>query len=443
MTVGGSAVRGRGATVRTRPDVAAAVVGLPEPVPAVTGNGARALPTRLTKSQARRIALAAQGFGAPRPAPGTATARHIQRVIDTVGIVQIDSVNVLSRSHYLPFFSRLGPYDTTLLDRARDRAPRRVIEYWAHEASLVPPATWPLLNFRMTRAHEDAWGGMRRVKRDHPELVEAVRQEVVARGPLTSRQVELALEHDVPRGTEQWGWNWSLVKAALEHLFWSGEITSAGRTPQFERRYASLARVLPREVAARAIDPADRPSDTEAFRQLMLIAGRALGVGTEQCLRDYFRLKPEQAKPAIAALVDAGHLVEVTIDGWKRTAYLDPLARRPRKVTAAALLSPFDSLIWQRDRTAALWGFDYRLEIYVPAPKRVYGYYVLPFLFGEHLVARCDLKADRQAGALVVRSVHWEAGASEAARAALDSELQLMARWLGLERVVGAEAETL
>jgi uncharacterized protein YcaQ len=437
MTVGGFAVGGRGASARNQPDVAAADLGPPEPVPAVTGNGARALPTRLTKSQARRIAIAAQGFGVSRPAPGTATARHIQRVIDTVGIVQIDSVNVLSRSHYLPFFSRLGPYDTTLLDRARDRAPRRVVEYWAHEASLVPPATWPLLNFRMKRAHEDAWGGMRQVKRDHPELVEAVRQEVVARGPLTSRQVELALEHDVPRGTEQWGWNWSLVKAALEHLFWSGEITSAGRTPQFERRYASLARVLPREVAARATDPGDRPSDAEAFRQLMLIAGRALGVGTEQCLRDYFRLKPEQAKPAIAALVDAGHLVEVTIDGWKRTAYLDPLARRPRKVTAAALLSPFDSLIWQRDRTAALWGFDYRLEIYVPAPKRVYGYYVLPFLFGEHLVARCDLKADRQAGALVVRSVHWEAGAPEAARGALDAELRLMAGWLGLERVVG------
>jgi uncharacterized protein len=441
MTGGSSAITGRGTTITgqgaTSGGAPAATVGAVRPRPAATGNGASPMPTRLTKSQARRIALAAQGFGVARPAPGTATARHIQRVIDTIAIVQIDSVNVLSRSHYLPFFSRLGPYDTTLLDRARDRAPRRVIEYWAHEASLVPPSIWPMLNFRMKRAHEEAWGGMRRVKRDHPELVEAVRQEVIARGPLTSRQVELALEHDLPRATEQWGWNWSLVKAALEHLFWSGEITSAGRTAQFERRYAGLARVLPRDVAAGAIEPGDRPSDSEAFRDLMLIAGRALGVGTEQCLRDYFRLKPEQAKPAIASLVDAGHLVEVSIDGWKRPAYLDPLARRPRKVTAAALLSPFDSLIWQRDRTAALWGFDYRLEIYVPAPKRVYGYYVLPFLFGEHLVARCDLKSDRRAGALVVRSVHWEAGAPDAARAALAAELRLMAGWLGLHSVVG------
>jgi uncharacterized protein YcaQ len=363
--------------------------------------------------------------------------RHIQRVIDTVGVVQIDSVNVLTRSHYLPFFSRLGPYDTTLLDRARDRPPRRVVEYWAHEASLIPPETWPLLNFRMKRAHEDAWGGMRRVRRDHPELVEAVRQEVVQRGPLTSRETELALEHDVPRGHVQWGWNWSLVKAALEHLFWSGEIGSAGRTAQFERRYASLARVLPIDVAARVLDPADHPSDVEAFRTLMLIAGRAHGVGTEQDLRDYFRLGPDQARPALAALLETGDLVEVTVDGWKRPAYLDPLARRPRRVNASALLSPFDSLIWYRDRTAALWDFDYRLEIYVPAAKRVHGYYVLPFLFGEHLVARCDLKSDRQTGALLVRSVHWEPGARDEARQALSGELRLLAGWLGLERVTG------
>ena len=281
-------------------------------------------PVPLTRAQARRIALAAQGFLDPRPAPGSATMRHVQRVVDRVQVVQIDSVNVVARSQYLPFFSRLGPYDTALLDRARDRAPRRLVEYWAHEASLVPPSTWPLLDFRMQRAHADAWGGMQRVAQEHPALVEAVRAEVVARGPLTSREVEAALEHDLPRDREDWGWNWSLVKNALEHLFWAGEITSAGRTTQFERRYASLERVLPRAVAEVSLDPARRPSPEDAFRELVMIAARAHGVGTEQCLRDYFRLKPEQARPALASLVAEGRLVRATIEGWKRPAYLTP-----------------------------------------------------------------------------------------------------------------------
>ena len=394
-----------------------------------------AAPVRLSQAQARRIALAAQGFADPRPEPGQATMRHLQRVIDRVQVVQIDSVNVLSRSHYLPFFSRLGPYDRALLDRARDRAPRRLVEYWAHEASLIPPQTWPLLDFRMQRALSDSWGGMQRVARQHPELVEAVRDEVVRRGPMTSRQLESALEHDLPRERDQWGWNWSLVKNALEHLFWSGQITSAGRTMQFERRYAALERVLPREVAALAVEPALRPPHEVAFRELMLLAARAHGVGTEQCLRDYFRLKPEQARPALVSLVAEGQLVPATIEGWKRPAYLDPQARRPRRVEAQALLSPFDSLIWQRDRTAALFGFDYRLEIYVPAHLRVHGYYVLPFLYRESLVARCDLKADRAAGVLRVNAVHWEPGAAPEAKAALDAELASMAHWLGLREV--------
>ena len=397
-----------------------------------------AAPVRLTKAHARRIALAAQGFAEPRPAPGQATMRHLQRVIDRVGVVQIDSVNVLVRSHYLPFFSRLGPYDRSLLERARDRAPRRLVEYWAHEASLIPPQTWPLLDFRMQRALSDAWGGMQRVAREHPELVGAVLDEVVQRGPLTSRQVEAALEHDLPRERDQWGWNWSLVKAALEHLFWSGQISSAGRTTQFERRYAALGRVLPRPVAEVAADPASRPPHDVAFRELMMISARAHGVGTEQCLRDYFRLRPEQARPALESLVAEGALLPATIEGWRRPAYLHPEARRPRGVHAQALLSPFDSLIWQRDRTAALFGFDYRLEIYVPSHLRVHGYYVLPFLYGEHLVARCDLKADRTAGVLRVHAVHWEPDAPPEAKAALADELEQMAAWLGLADVAGA-----
>ena len=393
--------------------------------------------TRLTQAQARRIAIVAQGFTDPRPAPGEATVRHLQRVIDRIGIIQIDSVNVVTRSQYLPLFSRLGPYDTALLDRARDVGPRRLVEYWAHEASLIPPQTWALLNFRMKRALSDSWGGMQRVALEHPELVHAVFAEVTARGPLTSRQLESALEHDLPRDKTEWGWNWSLVKAAVEHLFWAGQISSAGRTSQFERRYASLERVLPKTIAAQSISPEVRPSDEDAFRQLMMIAAKAHGVGTEQCLRDYFRLKPEQARPALKALVATGELATVSVDGWRRPAYLHKDVRIPRRVHAEALLSPFDSLIWQRDRTLALFDFHYRLEIYVPAHLRVHGYYVLPFLFGDTLVARVDLKADRAANTLRVHAIHWEPGAPPEAKPALERHLADMASWLGLGAIAG------
>ena len=385
----------------------------------------------LSTRAARRIALAAQGFARPRPPePGT---RDVQRVVDTVAVVQIDSVNVVVRSQYLPFFSRLGPYDRRLVDRARDVAPRRVVEYWAHEASLVPPSIWPLLDFRMRRAREDAWGGMRRVARDHPDLVAAVLAEVARRGPLTSREVEVALAHDLPREREEWGWNWSLVKTALEHLFWSGEVSSAGRTTQFERRYALPSRVLPPALRGPALDIAARPSEDEAFRRLVEISARAHGVGSEQCLRDYFRLAPEQARPAIASLVADGTLLPATIEGWHRPVYLHRDARRPRRVTARALLSPFDSLVWQRNRTRAIFGFDFRLEIYVPEAQRVHGYYVLPFLLGEDLVARVDLKSDRAAGVLRVRNCTWETGrGGPEDRAELDAELTQLATWLDL-----------
>jgi hypothetical protein len=289
----------------------------------------------------------------------------------------------------------------------------------------------------MKRALYDSWGGMQRVARDHPELVQAVFAEVTSRGPLTSRQLEAALEHDLPRERTEWGWNWSLVKAAVEHLFWAGQISSAGRTSQFERRYASLEHVLPKTVVGQSVSAMDRPPDAEAFRRLMLIAAQALGVGAEQCLRDYFRLKPGEARPALAALVAAGDLVPVTIEGWKRPAYLHKDARIPRKVHVEALLSPFDSLIWQRDRTLALFDLRYRLEIYVPAHLRVHGYYVLPFLYGDTLVARVDLKADRAASTLRVHATHWEAGAPPEARLALARRLAELASWLGLGSVTG------
>jgi uncharacterized protein YcaQ len=392
---------------------------------------------RLTQAQARRIAIAAQGFADPRPVPGAATMRQVQRVIDRVGIIQIDSVNAVTRSQYLPFFSRLGPYDTALVDRARDVAPRRLVEYWAHEASLIPPQTWALLNFRMKRGLSDSWGGMQRVAREHPELVQTVFAEVASRGPITSRQLETALAHDLPRDKSEWGWNWSLVKSALEHLFWSGQISSAGRTSQFERRYATLERVLPKNVAVQSISPSLRPSDDDAFCELMLIAAKAHGVGSEQCLRDYFRLKPDQARPALEALVASGDLSRVSIDGWKRPAYLHKDARIPRSLHAEALLSPFDSLIWQRDRTLALFDFRYRLEIYVPVGQRVHGYYVLPFLYGDALVARVDLKADRAADVLRAHAIHWEPGAPPEARPALERHLASMAAWLELGAVAG------
>lgn len=392
----------------------------------------------LTPAAARRIAIAAQGLARPRP-QHTPTTRDLQRVVETVGLVQIDSVNVVARSQYLPFFSRLGPYDSALLDRMRDRAPRRLVEYWAHEASLMPPSTWPLMEHpRMRRALDGSWGGMQRVAREHPEVVAAVLEEVRSGRPRTTRELEAALGHRRDGEREHWGWNWSLAKHALEHLFWAGQISSAGRTTQFERRYAALERVVPPAHAQVWLDPTARHSEPDAYVELVRISARAMGVATEADLADYFRLERRQVRPAIDTLVEVGELEPVAVTGWPQPAWLHVDARRPRAVHGRALLSPFDSMVWCRPRVERLFGFHYRLEIYTPAAKRVHGYYVLPFLLGDELVGRVDLKADRAVGALLARRITWEPGRGGADdRRELSEELAQMARWLGLTDVVG------
>ncbi|MFC7550801.1 winged helix-turn-helix domain-containing protein [Plantactinospora sp. GCM10030261] len=377
-------------------------------------------------AQVRRIALAAQGFADPAPT-GVPTRRHLRRVLGRTGVLQVDSVNVLQRAHYLPMYSRLGPYPTELLDRAAYRAPRDLFEYWAHEASLVPVELHPALRWRMAKARTHAWGWMRTIAVEQPDLVNWVREEVAARGPLTAAEIE----HDVPRVTGNWGWNWSVVKRALEYLFWAGEVTAAGRTSSFARLYDVPERVLPAAVLA-----APTPSDTEAYRRLVAGAARSLGVAAEPELRDYFRLPAEVVRPAIADLVEAGELRPVRVRGWRMPAYLHAEARLPRWIRASTLVSPFDPLVWERARAERLFDFSYRIEIYVPAPRRVYGYYVLPFLHGDRFVARVDLKADRKVGVLLVPAAWAEPGVDPGETAeALAAELHRLAGWLGLSAV--------
>ena len=379
---------------------------------------------RLPAALARRIALAAQGLADPRPAtePGT---RQLRRTVERLSVVQIDSVNVLSRSHYLPYFSRLGPYERPLLDALSDRR-HDLFEYWAHEASFLPVRLQPQLRWRMAAAEQHAWGNMVRLQRERPGYVAEVLDRVREGGPLKASQL-LEPRPDRPGSM----WNWHAGKVALEWLFFTGVITARQRTAGFERVYDLTERVLPPAVVQ-----APTPERADAVRELVRSAGRALGVATETDLRDYFRLPPADARTAIAELADAGELLPVEVAGWGRPAWLDPQARQPRWVRARALLSPFDSLVWERPRVERIFGFRYRLEIYTPAAKRVHGYYVLPFLLGDRLVARVDLKADRQAGVLRVQAAHGEPGVDAAEVAAeLAAELRLMADWMALDQV--------
>ncbi len=381
-------------------------------------------PERLPAGLARRIALAAQGFAEPRPATIAGT-RQLRRLVERLAVVQIDSVNVLSRSHYLPAFSRLGNYPRAALD---DLTARRhaVFEYWAHEASFLPVRLQPYLRWRMAAAEQHAWGNMVRLQRDRPGFVAEVLERVRAEGPLKAGDL---LEGRRERSGDMWDWHEG--KVALEWLFFTGQVTATHRTTSFEKVYDLTERVLPAAVLQ-----VPTPDPADAVRELVRTAARALGVATERDLRDYFRLAPAAARTAVAELADAGDLLPVEIPGWGAAAWLDPQARRPRRIRARALLSPFDSLVWERPRVERIFGFRYRLEIYTPAAKRVHGYYVLPFLLGDQLVARADLKADRQAGVLRVQAVHGEEGVDHALVAsALAEELRLMADWLELDEV--------
>ncbi len=379
---------------------------------------------RISSKTARRIALAAQGFADRRPS-AEVSARHLTKVIDRVGLIQIDSVNVLVRSHYLPLFSRLGPYAHDQLDRHAYRR-RRLFEYWGHEASLIPVELQPLMRWRMARARagQGIYKGLAQFGKERRDFIEAVLAEIAERGPLGAGELG-----DGGKSSGGW-WGWSDGKLALEWLFWAGLVTTATRR-NFERLYDLPERVLPADVLA-----TPTPDEADARRELLRIASRSLGIATERDLRDYFRLPVAGTAERIGELVESGDLVPVEVAGWKQPAYLAPGARTPRKVEARALLSPFDSLVWERDRAERLFGFRYRIEIYTPAEKRVHGYYVLPFLLGESLVARVCLTADRAAGVLRVNAAHGEVHAEpEAIAPPLAEELGLMAEWLGLAGV--------
>ncbi len=390
------------------------------------GMGLIAAMERISARAARRIALAAQGMGRARPsAPGR---QHLLRMLDRLGAVQIDSVTVLVRAHYMPGFSRLGAYPRAALDALAwgTKRQRTLFEYWGHEASLLPFAAQPRFRWRMERARrgDGMWAGIARFARENRRQVAAALAAIRDRGALAA--ADLA---EGAKGRGGW-WGWSEEKKALEYLFWSGQLAVAGRRANFERLYDLPERVLPADALA-----APTPDEADAQRALVAIASRALGIGTASDFGRYFRLGPE-SRARTAELVETGELQPVEVTGWNRPAFLHREAVVPRKSAGMALVSPFDPLLWERDRAERLFGFRYRIEIYVPAHRREHGYYVLPFLLGDTFAARVDLKADRQAGVLRVLSAHHEEAADRGAvAAALAQELASLAAWLGLGQV--------
>jgi uncharacterized protein YcaQ len=377
----------------------------------------------LSTSQARRIALAAQGF-ADR-AHAVPTMRTLARTLQRTGVLQVDSVNVLQRAHYMPLYSRMGPYDLGLLHRAAERHPRRLVEYWAHVQAFMPVDLWPVMRHRMDhyRSLRGKWG----LVDEDPELESSLVAEVRELGPSTARD----LDDGLPRTKEHWGWNWSNTRRMLDFLFTVGDLAIAGRNGQFEVLYDVPERVIPAAILAMPTPPV-----ADAHRELVRRAAVSHGVATVQCLRDYYRMPVAATKTAVDELVEAGELLPARVRGWDRPAYLHRDAALQRRVTARALLSPFDPVVWERARAEALFDFFYRIEIYTPAHQRVHGYYVLPFLLGEHLVARVDLKADRPAGRLLVRGAYAEPHAPPETAEELAAELEVLAGWLGLGEVV-------
>ncbi|KRC46380.1 MULTISPECIES: winged helix-turn-helix domain-containing protein [unclassified Nocardioides] len=376
----------------------------------------------LSRAQARRVALAAQGFLDPPHA--VATLRTFDRTVARTGVLQVDSVNVLQRAHFMPLYSRMGPYDVDLLRRASSGRQRRMVEYWAHVQAFMPVELWPAMRHRMDQ-YRDRRGKWFTVAEDD-QLEAALLAEIADRGPSTARE----LDDGLPRTKDHWGWNWSRTRRMLDYLFTVGDLAIEGRNSQFEIRYDLPERVLP----ARYVD-APALSATDAHVELVRRAARSHGVASAQCLADYYRIRVGEARPAIAALVEAGELEPVRVEGWSRPAYLHTDARLPRKVGARALLSPFDPVVWERDRAEALFDFFYRIEIYVPADQRVHGYYVLPFLLGDRIVGRVDLKADRATGRLLVQSAWAEGHAPPETASELAVELWRLAGWLGLDAI--------
>ncbi len=381
----------------------------------------------LSRRQARRIALHAGGFSGARPS--RAGRARIEAMVGRLGMVQIDSVNVLARAHHMPAFSRLGPYDVELLHRAAYGPRRSLFEYWGHEASLVRLELQPALRWRMARAArgEGIYGGLARFGAERPDFIAHVLRQVEARGALSARELE-----EGGRGAGAW-WGWSDGKQALEWLFWAGRVTTATRRG-FERVYDLPERVLPPDILA-----LPTPDEPAAHRTLVRAAAGALGVASERDLRDYWRLDPADGRRAVTALVEAGDLLPIEVEGWGGPAYLARDAAMPARLKARALVSPFDPLLWERPRAERLFGLRYRIEIYTPAHLREHGYYVLPFLWGDRFAARVDLKADRKSRRLLVQSAHAESDAPADTAPALAAELALMRDWLGLDDIAVAE----